>query len=164
MTNIFEIWFTKFSVSVLLPLELKAPVRMWDSFWQLKSLRSFLFHRKSSFLRYLKFCPDSFSHVWRRLDKKSKINFKIYVIINLKRIITKHKWPKSIPQWLFGHIALLWKLSLINTVFFFFALCVPSNFLHALIIGTVSSLSTIQLKNNYSVSKFERKVLFEKFW
>ena len=31
-------------------------------------------------LRYLNFCPDFFGHVGKRLDKKTKVNFKIYVI------------------------------------------------------------------------------------
>ena len=31
-----------------------------------------------SFLRYSNFCPDFFGHLGKRLDKKAKINFKIY--------------------------------------------------------------------------------------
>ena len=31
-----------------------------------------------SFLKYLHFCPDVFGHVGKRLDKKAKINFKVY--------------------------------------------------------------------------------------
>ena len=32
----------------------------------------------SSFLRYLNFCPDFFGHIEKRLDKKTKVNLKIY--------------------------------------------------------------------------------------
>ena len=31
-----------------------------------------------SFARYLSFCPDFFGHVGKQLDKKAKVNFKIY--------------------------------------------------------------------------------------
>ena len=31
-------------------------------------------------LRYLNFCPDFFGHVGKWLDKKTKVNFKIYII------------------------------------------------------------------------------------
>ena len=31
-----------------------------------------------SFLKYLHFCPDVYGHVGKRLDKKAKINFKVY--------------------------------------------------------------------------------------
>ena len=34
------------------------------------------------FLRYLNFCPDFFGHVEKRLDKKVKVYFKIYDVIN----------------------------------------------------------------------------------
>ena len=33
-----------------------------------------------SFLRYLNFCLDFFGHVGKRLDKKLKVNLKIYVV------------------------------------------------------------------------------------
>ena len=32
------------------------------------------------FLRYLKFYPDCFGHVWKWLDKKAKVNFKTTLI------------------------------------------------------------------------------------
>ena len=35
-----------------------------------------------SFLRYLQFFPDSFGHIGKQLDKKSKVNFKIYDVTN----------------------------------------------------------------------------------
>ena len=46
--------------------------------------KCFLFNFESSFLflRYLNFCPDIFGHVRKRLDKKAKVNFKIYGVIN----------------------------------------------------------------------------------
>ena len=34
------------------------------------------------FLSCLKFCPDFFRHVGKRLDKKAKANFKIHAVIN----------------------------------------------------------------------------------
>ena len=35
-----------------------------------------------SFWRYLNFCPDFFGYEGKRLDKKAKINFKIYDVIS----------------------------------------------------------------------------------
>ena len=35
-----------------------------------------------SLLRFLNFCPDFFGHVGKRFDKKAKVNFKIYDVIN----------------------------------------------------------------------------------
>ena len=35
-----------------------------------------------SFLRYLIFCPDFFSYVGKRIDQKTKVNFKIYDVTN----------------------------------------------------------------------------------
>ena len=35
-----------------------------------------------SFQRYLHFCSDFFGHVEKRVDKKAKVNFKIYDVIN----------------------------------------------------------------------------------
>ena len=35
------------------------------------------------FLRYLNFCPDSFGHVGKRLDKNAKVDFKMYDVKNL---------------------------------------------------------------------------------
>ena len=35
-----------------------------------------LFLKLLLFLRYLRFCPESFGYVGKRLDKKSKVNFK----------------------------------------------------------------------------------------
>ena len=35
-----------------------------------------------SFLRYLNLCPQFFNHVRKRLEKKAKVNFKIYDVIN----------------------------------------------------------------------------------
>ena len=35
-----------------------------------------------SSLRNLNFCPDFFGHVEKRLDKKAKVNFTIYNVIN----------------------------------------------------------------------------------
>ena len=37
-----------------------------------------------SFLRYLNFCRNFFGHVGNCLDKKAKLNFKIYDVTNLK--------------------------------------------------------------------------------
>ena len=37
-----------------------------------------------SFLRYLNFHLDSFGHVGERLDKKAKVNYKIYDITTWK--------------------------------------------------------------------------------
>ena len=37
-----------------------------------------------SFLRYLNFCPDFSDYVGKRLDKKAKVNFKIYDITDGK--------------------------------------------------------------------------------
>ena len=34
------------------------------------------------FFRYINFCPDFLGHVGKRLDKKAKVNFKIYDVIN----------------------------------------------------------------------------------
>ena len=34
------------------------------------------------FLRYLSFCPDFCGHAGKRLDKKAKVDFKIYDIID----------------------------------------------------------------------------------
>ena len=34
------------------------------------------------FLRYLRFCPYFFDHIGKRVDKKAKLNFEIYVVIN----------------------------------------------------------------------------------
>ena len=36
------------------------------------------------FLRYLSFCPNFCGHVGKRCDKKAKVNFKIYDVINWK--------------------------------------------------------------------------------
>ena len=33
-------------------------------------------------LKIFNFCPDLFGHVAKRLDKKAKVNFKIYDVIN----------------------------------------------------------------------------------
>ena len=33
-------------------------------------------------IRYLYFCPDIFGHVEKRLDKRAKVTFKIYDVIN----------------------------------------------------------------------------------
>ena len=48
----------------------------------------FYFTLKALFLRkkFLSFCPDIFGPVERRLDKKDKISFKIYDIINWETI------------------------------------------------------------------------------
>ena len=35
-----------------------------------------------SFLRYLNFCPDLFGHAEKLLDKKAKVNLKIYKVTN----------------------------------------------------------------------------------
>ena len=37
-----------------------------------------------SFLRYLKFFPDFFCYIEKQLDRKAKVNFKIYGITNWK--------------------------------------------------------------------------------
>ena len=39
-----------------------------------------------SFWRFLKFCSDIFGHVGKRLDKKAKVNFKIYHVPNWETI------------------------------------------------------------------------------
>ena len=45
--------------------------------------KSFLFHFKTFlFLRYLNFCPGIFDHIGKQLDKKTKVNFKIYDLKN----------------------------------------------------------------------------------
>ena len=40
------------------------------------------------FLKLLNFCPESFSHVGKRLDKKAKVNLKTYTSQTRKQIIT----------------------------------------------------------------------------
>ena len=35
-----------------------------------------------SFLRYSQFCPDFFSYIGKQLDRKAKVNFKIYDVTN----------------------------------------------------------------------------------
>ena len=35
-----------------------------------------------SFLRYLQFCPDFFCYIGKQLDKKTKVNFRIYDVTN----------------------------------------------------------------------------------
>ena len=35
-----------------------------------------------SFLRYSQFCPDFFGYIGKQLDKKAKVNFKIYDVAN----------------------------------------------------------------------------------
>ena len=35
-----------------------------------------------SFFRYFHFCPDFLSYVRKRLDKKAKVNFKVYDVTN----------------------------------------------------------------------------------
>ena len=53
----------------------------WNPF---KNDKKCLFHLESSFrfLQYLNFCPDVFIDVEKGLDKKAKISFKIYNIID----------------------------------------------------------------------------------
>ena len=63
---------------------LKAHSQVWDNFWQLKKVLKWwnMFFISSqthlSFSRYFKFSPDLIGQVEKRLDKKVKINFKIY--------------------------------------------------------------------------------------
>ena len=35
-----------------------------------------------SFLRYLQFCPNFFYYIGKQLDKKTKVNFKVYDVTN----------------------------------------------------------------------------------
>ena len=50
---------------------------------------AFYFVLKALFiLKIFKFCPDFLGHAGTRLDKKTKVNFKIYAIINWEKIIT----------------------------------------------------------------------------
>ena len=66
-------------------------VALFDNWMPFKSDKKwFLFNFESSFLflRHLNFCPDFFDQVRKRLDKKAKINFKIYGVINWELIIT----------------------------------------------------------------------------
>ena len=35
-------------------------------------------------LRYLNFCPEILGHIGKRLDKKVKVNFKIFDVINVE--------------------------------------------------------------------------------
>ena len=57
-----------------------------------------------SFLRYLHFCPDFFGYVGKRLDQKTKVDFKIYDATNWntnnynKTIATLSQKVKTIRQ------------------------------------------------------------------
>ena len=42
----------------------------------------YLFLKALFVLKIFKFCPDSFGHVRKRLDKKAQVGFKIYDVIN----------------------------------------------------------------------------------
>ena len=45
-----------------------------------------LFHLKNSFvIKMFNFCSDFSGHVGKRLDKKTKVNFKIYDLVNWER-------------------------------------------------------------------------------
>ena len=44
-------------------------------------------------LRYLIFFPEFFGHVGKRIDKKAKVNFKIYDISDWETKITIHILP-----------------------------------------------------------------------
>ena len=56
-------------------MAIASPVRMKkDALYFIKKL--------FSFWSYLAFCSDFFYHVGKRLDKKAKVNFKIYDVKN----------------------------------------------------------------------------------
>ena len=53
-----------------------------------------------SFLIYLKFCLDIFGYVAKQLDKKAKVDFKIYDVINWETNNYKISQElKAIIQW-----------------------------------------------------------------
>ena len=49
--------------------------------------------------KYLHFCPDFFGHVGKRLEKKAKVNFKIYDVANC----TTNNYSPHIVQYLRKH-------------------------------------------------------------
>ena len=56
---------------------------------------AFYFTLKAHFvlLRYLNSCLDFYGHVWKRPDKKTKVNFKIYSIKNWETNIYNIFYP-----------------------------------------------------------------------
>ena len=64
-----------------------------------------------SFLRYLQFCPDVFGYIGKRLDKKAKVNLKIYDATNWKtknyiEFIARYlkEWKQLKHFWSYWHI------------------------------------------------------------
>ena len=47
----------------------------------------------SSFLRYLHICPDIYGYLRKWLDKKTKVNFKMYDVTNWNTTITLNLLP-----------------------------------------------------------------------
>ena len=88
----FEIYFEEHQQTTTLLERLQQTTlhsQVWKNFWQLKSLLkrwkiSFYFTIKTIFvLEIFKLLFWLFGHVGKRLDKKAKVNFKIYEVTNL---------------------------------------------------------------------------------
>ena len=108
-------------MSIFYSMPFKARSQVWDNFWQPKVVdetikNAVYFTLKSLFvLEIFQFLLWTFSHVGKRLDKKTKLNFKIYDVTQWIRSHyhteeIAHK-VKAIRQLnLVSHLNITWKI------------------------------------------------------